>query len=131
MTADVVTVLVVDDQAPFRQAARAVIRRTEGFELVGEAESGERAIEMVDALRPRLVLMDINMPGIGGIEATRRVVVESPATVVFLCSTYELGDLPADALCSGAAAYLNKEELAPTILRALWEAPDGHALGSC
>ena len=67
-----VRVLVVDDQRPFRVAASAVLRRTPGFELVGEAASGEEAVEQVAALAPDLVLMDITMPGIGGVEATRR-----------------------------------------------------------
>ncbi|MDQ3679993.1 MAG: response regulator, partial [Actinomycetota bacterium] len=59
-----VPVLIVDDQAPFRGAARVVLGRTDGFELVGEAQSGEEAVDLVDQLGPRMVLMDINMPGI-------------------------------------------------------------------
>jgi DNA-binding NarL/FixJ family response regulator len=121
----VVPVLVVDDQRPFRMAAAAVLRRSVGFELVGEAETGEEALEQVAALHPALVLMDINMPGINGIEATRRIVAEAPETVVFLCSTYQLSDLPGDAQTSGAAAYVNKEELGPAVLRRLWEERNG------
>lgn len=116
-----VPVLVVDDQRPFRLAAAAVLRRTEGFELVGEAETGEEAVEQVANLHPALVLMDINMPGISGIEATRRIVASAPDTVVFLCSTYHLSDLPPDARTSGADAYVNKEELAPSVLQRLWD----------
>ncbi len=116
-----VPVLVVDDQRPFRLAAAAVLRRSEGFELVGEAETGEQALEQVAALHPALVLMDINMPGISGIEATRRILADAPSTVVFLCSTYQLGDLPPDARTSGAEAYVNKEELGPGLLRRLWD----------
>ncbi len=106
-------------------AAAAVLRRSVGFELVGEAETGEEALEQVAALQPALVLMDINMPGINGIEATRRIVAEAPETVVFLCSTYQLSDLPGDAQTSGAAAYVNKEELGPAVLRRLWEERNG------
>ena len=58
-----VPVLIVDDQAPFRRAARAVVTATPGFEVVGEAESGEEAVELADSLAPGLVLMDINLPG--------------------------------------------------------------------
>ena len=120
MTTDVVPVLVVDDQAPFRLAARAVVRRTGGFELVGEAGTGEEAVALATELHPALVLMDINMPGINGIEATRRIVADVPGTIVFLCSTYTLDELPADAATSGARAYVNKEELSPAVLERLW-----------
>src|SRR5436309_15611327 len=114
-TSAAVTVLVVDDQAPFRLAARAVIRRAEGFELIGEAATGEEAIDRVGELHPALVLMDISMPGINGIEATRRIKEVAPDTVVFLCSTYQRSDLPPDAMDSGATAYMNKEELGPDL----------------
>jgi two-component system invasion response regulator UvrY len=116
-----VSVLVVDDQAPFRLAARSVLRRAEGFELVGEAPSGEEAVTMVADLHPALVLMDINMPGINGIEATRQIIAIAPETVVFLCSTYQLSDLPPDAITSGARAYVHKEDLGAEALRRLWD----------
>lgn len=118
---DVVTVLVVDDQLPFRLAARAVLRRTEGFELAGEAVDGDEAVAVAAELRPRLVLMDINMPRLNGIDATRRILEVVPGTVVFLCSTYQQSDLPAEASTSGFAAYVNKEELDPGLLRRLWD----------
>jgi len=118
------SVVVVDDQAPFRLAARAVLRRTEGFELVGEAANGIEAIALADSLHPDLVLMDINMPEMGGLEATRRIVTEHPGTVVFLCSTYDVSDLPADATASGARAYVHKEQLGPKVLRRLWDERD-------
>ena len=119
-TSPEVQVLVVDDQAPFRLAMRAVLRHLAGFTLAGEAETGEQSIDLVPSLRPQLVLMDINLPGISGIEATRRIVELAPGTVVFLCSTYAQSDLPPAAATSGAAAYIHKEELTATLLRDLW-----------
>ena len=116
-----VGVLIVDDQAPFRSAARAVLSMTRGFGVVGEAETGSEAVELAAALGPDLVLMDINMPGMDGIEATRRIVADRPATLVVLVSTYTADDVPGDVDGCGAVAYLNKEDLAPRVLRELWE----------
>jgi DNA-binding NarL/FixJ family response regulator len=118
---DEVSVLIVDDQLPFRLAARAVLRRTEGFHLVGEAADGDEAVALAAELHPSLVLMDINMPTMNGIEATRQIMASAPSTVVFLCSTYQRSDLPPEAEASGFAAYLNKEELGPVLLRQLWD----------
>jgi two-component system, NarL family, invasion response regulator UvrY len=114
-------VLVVDDQAPFRLAARAVLRRLDGFEFAGEASSGGQAIELVDSLHPSLVLMDINMPEMNGIEATRRIIAGHPEITVILCSTHDPKDLPAEAAASGAIAYVSKEHLAADTIRELWE----------
>jgi DNA-binding NarL/FixJ family response regulator len=88
---------------------------------VGEAESGEEAVELVDSLHPALVLMDINMGGISGIEATRQIVAAHPDVAVLLLSTYQVDQLPADAGTCGAVDYVNKEEFGPTILRDVWD----------
>ena len=115
-----VRVLVVDDQAPFRNAARAVVDRLAGFEVTAEAESGESAVSMAATITPDLVLMDINMGGINGIEATRQIVEANPDVMVVLLSTYELADLPPEARTSGAAAYLAKDDFGSRTIRALW-----------
>ena len=121
MNAANVHVMVVDDQLPFRVAARAVIDRLAGFDIVGEAESGLEAIALAEKLKPDLVLMDINMEGIDGIETTRRIVSAHPGMRVVLLSTYLLADLPPDALTSGAIAYVNKDEFGIRVLRRLWD----------
>jgi two-component system, NarL family, invasion response regulator UvrY len=118
-----VSVLIVDDQAPFRSAARTVVRVSPGFEVVGEAESGDEAVELAATLRPDLVLMDINLPGISGIEATRSILAARPEVVVVLLSTYTVDDLPSDATTCGAAGYVHKEDFSPTVVRDVW---DGH-----
>ena len=117
-----VTVMIVDDQPPFRAAARAVIDRVPGFELVAEVASGEEAVETSSAVAPQLVLMDINMGELDGIEATRLITSDNPAIKVILVSTYGLDDLPSGARTSGAIAYVNKDELSPRVIRHLWEA---------
>lgn len=110
------SVLVVDDQAPFRAIARQVVELTAGFTVAGEAESGEEAVRLAAELRPELVLMDINLPGINGVEATRRIVADAPAVAVILLSTYRESDLPADALSCGARRYVHKEDFEPGVL---------------
>ncbi len=125
-----IPVLIVDDQALFRRAASTVVKVTPGFEVVGEAESGEAAVELVEHLRPRLVLMDINMGGINGIEAARRITGAHPDVAVVLLSTYQADDLPADASASGMAAYVNKDEFGPVVLRAVWDHRDGATDGA-
>ncbi|HXN61708.1 MAG TPA: response regulator transcription factor [Acidimicrobiales bacterium] len=117
-------VLIVDDQAPFRAAMKAVLRRTTEFELVGEAANGTEAVSLADELNPALVLMDINMPEMNGIDATRALVSQHPEVVVILCSTYDAGDLPPEVATSGARAYMNKEHLGADTLRRLWEDRD-------
>lgn len=123
VVADEVPVLIVNDQAPFRVAARAVVQLAAGFVVAGEAESGEAAIEAAQSLEPAMVLMDMNLPGIDGLEATRAITARAPATVVVLLSTYDRASLPADAMESGAVRYVHKEDLCPGILREIW---DGH-----
>lgn len=116
-----VGVLVVDDQAPFRDAARMVVELSDGFELVGEAHSGVQSVEMAADLQPRLVLMDINLPDIDGFEATRRIRRSSRPPVVVMLSTYEAVDYAERAIDAGAAAFLSKSVFTPDELRRTWD----------
>jgi two-component system, NarL family, invasion response regulator UvrY len=119
MTTRPVPVLIVDDQAFFRSAARAVLTVMPGFTTVGEAYSGEEAVTRAAELAPELVLMDIHLPGISGIEATRRILAHAPEITIVLLSTYAVEDLPPDAGTCGAVAYVRKDDLTPAVLRAL------------
>ncbi|SDG60427.1 response regulator transcription factor [Pseudonocardia oroxyli] len=113
-----VRVLVVDDQRPFRTAAAAVIARMPGWEVAGVAETGEDAVAVAEGLRPDLVLMDYNLPGIDGAQAAARVREVAPQAATVLCSTYRAEDLRIDP--ATIAGYLHKEELGAPVLRALW-----------
>jgi len=114
-------VLVVDDQQPFRAVAQFVVRATAGYQVAGEAASGEEAVTLAAELQPQLVLMDINLPGISGIEATRRLLAAQPDVIVLLMSTYSAADLPDDAGTCGARAYVHKADLTPEVLVAVVE----------
>jgi DNA-binding NarL/FixJ family response regulator len=116
-----VRVLIVDDQEPFRLAARMVVDATDGFEVVGEAESGEASVEMARELSPDLVLMDVNLPGINGLDATRQILAErADPVIVLLLSTYEEEEYAPRAAECGAAAYIPKAVFGPDRLEAAW-----------
>jgi two-component system, NarL family, invasion response regulator UvrY len=119
-----VRVVIVDDQPPFREAARLVFDLLDDFDVVGEATSGEEALAAVAALSPDLVLMDINLPGMSGVEATRRLREQHPDVVAVLVSTYEVEDLPLGAATSGALAYVHKEHLDADLVEQLWHERD-------
>jgi two-component system, NarL family, invasion response regulator UvrY len=114
-----VGVLIVDDQPPFRAVARTLVSLLRGWHVVGEVGTGEDAVREVARSAPGVVLMDINLPGISGIEATRRIVAADPGIAVVLLSTYAADDLPEDARSCGAVGYIGKADLTPRRLRAL------------
>jgi len=120
-----VRVLIVDDQEPFRLAARMVVDVTDGFEVIGEAETGEESVEMAAELAPDLVLMDVNLPGIDGLEATRRILAREDPPIVLLLSTYEEEEYAPRAAECGAAAYIPKAVFGPDRLEAAWRDASG------
>lgn len=113
-----VRVMIVDDQESFRSAARLVVELTDGFRVVGEAETGEDGVTMATDLAPDLVLMDMNLPGIDGPEATRRLLVAAPTVKVIGLSTYD--EYEARALAAGAVAFVAKSDFQPSVLEDLW-----------
>ena len=115
-----VRVLVVDDQEVFRHVMSAVVEQTEGFVVVGCAESGEESIVTARVLHPDLVLMDVNLPGIDGMEATRRLCAHTAYPAVVLLSTYDEDDWGGQAQECGAVAYVAKSVFGPDRLRAVW-----------
>jgi two-component system invasion response regulator UvrY len=112
-------VLVADDQAPFRKAARAVLEIAPEFEVVGEVTSGEEAVDEAELLRPDLVVMDVKMNGIGGVEATRRILAARPETLVVLVSSYRSEDVPQAVAESGALAFVPKDRFSAATLASL------------
>ena len=119
---DAVRVLVVDDQEPFRRAMATVVSATEGFEVVGQASSGEESLALAHALGPDLVLMDVNLPGIDGLEAARRLQATPSPPVVLLLSTYDETEGELFVSESGAVGYVTKSAFGPDWLRRAWAA---------
>ena len=117
-----VRTLIVDDQEPFLDALRRLIAAVPGFVLAGEACSGEAALAVVDEVAPHLVLMDVRMPGMGGVQAARSLSERHPEIMVVLISVHGTEELP-DALVGGdgPATFVHKQNLRPRMLRELWE----------
>ncbi|HEX7070803.1 MAG TPA: response regulator transcription factor [Rhodothermales bacterium] len=119
-----IRVLVVDDHPPMRVGLVALIKSQPGMEVVAEAANGEEAIEVYDDVRPDVVLMDLRMPGMGGVEAILAIRKKHPDARVIVLSTYDLDEDIHRAIQSGAKSYLLKdmpiEEIASTI-RAVYE----------
>ncbi len=121
-----VKVLIVDDQAAFRSAARDVVAATVGFEVVGEAASGEESVAAARRLHPDLVLMDIRLPGVDGLEASRQIRSERDEVTVFLLSTYDEEQFASRIGMSRAAAFIPKSAFSSDSLMTTWGAVIGH-----
>ena len=113
-------VLTIDDQALFRRVARDVIDATPGFESIGEAGSGDEGLRAVEELGPDLVLLDVRMPGMNGIEVARRLAATHPELPVVLISIEERIDVPSAAQLE-PIPLVRKQELGPRLLKRLWD----------
>lgn len=124
-----VRVLVVDDQESFLRALVLVVQETPGFEVVGKASSGEACLVAAAVLGPDLVLLDVNLPGMDGVEATRRLSRLVLPPRVLLLSTYDEDAGAAFVTESGAMAYATKAAFGPEVLTEEWSAAAGRPPG--
>ncbi|HVP21999.1 MAG TPA: response regulator transcription factor [Anaerolineaceae bacterium] len=121
-------ILIADDHALFRAGLRALLNLFPDFQVVGEASTGEETIARSEALQPDIILMDIQMPGVNGIEATRRIVHASPNIGIIVVTMFEDNDSVFSAMRAGARGYILKEAGEEEVLRAIRAVARGEAI---
>ena len=114
-----ITILLVDDHAIVRMGFKMLIEAEEGIKVIGEAESGEIAIKLFQELKPDIIVMDITMPGIGGLEAIDRIIAKDKNTKILVLSAHEDSVHPKRALNAGAMGYLTKRSAAEELIKAI------------
>lgn len=127
---ETIHVIVADDHPMFRKGLHGLLESVTGIEVVGEATNGEEAIALTERLRPDVILMDINMPGVNGIEATRRILHVNPSVGVLVLTMYEDDDSVFAAMRAGARGYLLKGVDQVEVLRAINAVSNGEAIFS-
>jgi DNA-binding NarL/FixJ family response regulator len=130
MNSDIIRVLVADDHPLFRDGIRTLLLAVVDMELVGEAENGDEVMALAGQLQPDVLLMDIQMPGINGIEATRRIVRNSPHIAILMVTMYDDDASVFSAMRAGARGYLLKGAKQDEIQRAVRAAANGEAIFS-
>lgn len=121
-------VLIADDHPVFRAGLRAMLEVEDGVEVVGEAGTGAEVLSLVDNLRPDLVLMDLNMPELDGVGATRRLTHDHPDVRILVLTMFDDDDSVFAAMRAGARGYLLKDSDSPEVLRALAAVGSGEAI---
>ncbi|RQP11775.1 MAG: DNA-binding response regulator [Microbacteriaceae bacterium] len=127
MSDDTIRVLLVDDQSMLRMGFRMVLSAEDGIEVVGEAGDGAAGVSMTKALQPDVVLMDVRMPGVDGIEATRRILAEAPGARVIILTTFDLDEYAFAALRVGASGFLLKDARPAELVAAIRAVAAGDA----
>lgn len=119
MTADTISVMLVDDHAVVRMGFRLLLEGTDDLRVVAEAESGEQAVRLCGEARPEVVVMDLSMPGMGGLEAINRILSKLPDARILVLSAHEDTAHPRRALAAGAKGYLTKRSAAEELINAI------------
>jgi len=125
-----IRLLLVDDQALIRTGFRMILEETDDIDIVGEAPDGAEAVRLAAELRPDVTLMDVRMPGVDGIEATRRMVARDPATRVLILTTFDLDEYAFSALRAGASGFVLKDVPVDELARAIRSVANGDAVVS-
>jgi DNA-binding NarL/FixJ family response regulator len=126
--ADLISVILVDDQPLLRKGFRMVLEEEEGIAVVGEASDGAAALDLVARRHPDIVVMDVRMPGMDGIEATRAILAAEPRSRIVILTTFDLDEYAFGALRLGASGFILKDVLPSEFVRAIRSVADGDAI---
>ena len=130
MNAQQLRILIADDHPLFRDGLRVLLESVDDLQVVGEATSGEDVVALAALLQPEVILMDIKMPGLNGIEATRRILAAAPGLKILIVSMFEDDDSVFAALRAGARGYILKGAAQTETLRAIRAVGNGEAIFS-
>jgi DNA-binding NarL/FixJ family response regulator len=125
-----IRLLLVDDQALIRTGFRMILEETDDIDIVGEARDGTEAVRLAAKLDPDVILMDVRMPGVDGIEATRRIVARNTAARVLILTTFDLDEYAFSALRAGASGFVLKDVPVDELARAIRSVANGDAVVS-
>ncbi len=125
---DKIRILIAEDSAPFRKGLHNLLQSVDDLEVVGEATTGQETIQRAGELQPDVILMDLQMPGTNGIEATRQIIYASPHISILMLTMFEDDDSVFAALRAGARGYLLKGALKAEIVRAIHSVASGEAV---
>jgi DNA-binding NarL/FixJ family response regulator len=126
--ADPISVILVDDQPLLRKGFRMVLEEEDGIAVVGEAADGAAALELAGRCHPDVVVMDVRMPGMDGIEATRKIIAAEPRSRILILTTFDLDEYAFGALRLGASGFILKDVLPSEFVRAVRSVADGDAV---
>lgn len=123
-----IKIVIIDDQTLMRDGLKTILDLEDDMEVIGAAENGKKALEIVESLKPDVVLMDIRMPELNGVEATRLIKEKYPSTVVLILTTFDDEDYIVDALCNGASGYMLKDMHGDKLIQAVRDGYEGNMI---
>jgi DNA-binding NarL/FixJ family response regulator len=125
---DKIKIIIVDDQTLMRDGLKTILDLEDDMEVIGTAENGRKGLELVQKLRPNVALMDIRMPELNGVEATRLIKEQFPDTVVLILTTFDDEEYIVEALCNGASGYMLKDMHGDKLIQAVRDGYEGNMI---